>query len=358
MGIWMRTPDEITRDEYAAFYKSLSNDWEDHLAVKHFSVEGQLEFKSVLFVPKRAPFDMFDNKKKSNNIKLYVRRVFIMDNCEDINNRGKIAELLRYYSTKSGDETTSLRDYVTRMKEGQKDIYYITGESKKAVENSPFIERLKKRGLGVLFMVDHIDEYAVQQLKEYDGHKLVCCTKEGLQLEETEEEKKKKEEIKAQFEALCRLMKDILGDKVEKVVVSDRLVDSPCTLVTGEYGWSANMERIMKAQALRDNTMSSYMASKKTMEINPDNSVMDELRKRAEADKSDKTVKDLVLLLFESALLPSGFSLDEPNTFAGRIHRMIKLGLSIDEDDLEEEEDDMPALEEDVDEGCRMEEVD
>merc|ERR1712091_396842 len=172
------------------------------------------------------------------------------------------------------------------------------------------IERLKKRGLEVLFMVDPIDEYAVQQLKEYDGHKLVCCTKEGLQPEETEEEKKK-EEIKAQFEALCRLMKDILGDKVEKVIVSDRLVDSPCTLVTGEYGWSANMERIMKAQALRDNTMSSYMASKKTMEINPDNSVMDELRKR------DKTVKDLVLLLFESALLTSGFSLDEPNTFAG-----------------------------------------
>ncbi|CAN6882426.1 unnamed protein product [Brassica oleracea] len=373
--IWMRKPEEITKEEYAAFYKSLSNDWEEQLAVKHFSVEGQLEFKAIiLFVPKRAPFDLFDTKKKPNNIKLYVRRVFIMDNCKDIipewlgfqnkilkvirknlvkkclelffeiaenkedynkfyeafsknmklgihedsQNRTKIAELLRYHSTKSGDELTSLKDYVTRMKEGQEDIFYTTGESKKeAVENSPFLEKLKKKGYEVLYMVDAIDEYAIGQLKEFEGKKLVSATKEGLKLEESEDEKKKKEELKEKFEGLCKVIKDVLGDKVEKVIVSDRVVDSPCCLIT--------------AQALRDSSMAGYMSSKKTMEINPENAITDELRKRAEADKNDKSLKDLVLLLFETALLTSGFSLDEPNTFGSKIHRMLKLGLSIDD---------------------------
>merc|ERR1712031_39322 len=235
---------------------------------------------------------------------------------EDSGNRSKLSELLCYHSTKSGDEMTTLKDYISRMPESQKDIYYITGETKKAVETSPFIEKCKKRNYEVLFMTDPIDEYCVQQLKEYDG------------------------------------------DKVEKVVMSERIQESPCVLVTGEYGWTANMERIMRAQALRDSSMSSYMASKKTMEINPKHSIMKELKAKAAADKGDKTVKDLVHLLFETSLLTSGFSLEEPATFAGRIHRMIKLGLSIEDDDEPDDVEELPPLEEDGDEGSKMEEVD
>jgi len=289
----------------------------------------------------------------SKNVKLGIH--------EDTANRAKLAELLRYHSTKSGEDVTSFKDYITRMKEGQKDIYYITGESRKAVENSPFLEKLKKKGYEVMFMIDPIDEYAMQQLKEFEGKKLVCISKEGLKLDETEDEKKKFEEQKAQFEGLCKTIKDILGEKIEKVLVSPRLAASPCILVTGEHGWSANMERIMKAQALRDNSMSTYMSSKKTLEINPNHSVINELRKKADADKNDKTVKDLVYLLFDTALLNSGFSLEDPASFANRIHRMIKLGLMIDDKDVADQEtveEDLPPLEAEDNSSSKMEEVD
>lgn len=197
-------------------------------------------------------------------------------------------------------------------------------------------------------------------MKDYEEKKLKSVTKEGLDIEETEDEKKKREEEKAKFEPLCKLMKDILGDKVEKVVMGSRIEESPCVLVTSEYGWSANMERIMKAQALRDSSTSSYMVSKKTLELNSRHNIIDELRKKADVDQSDKTVKDLVWLLYETSVLTSGFSLDEPQNFAGRIHRMIKLGLSIFEEDKADDED-MPPLDETVRESVdtnKMEEVD
>ena len=438
--IWTRNPDDISQEEYGEFYKSLTNDWEDHLAVKHFSVEGQLEFRALLFVPRRAPFDLFENKKRKNNIKLYVRRVFIMDNCEDLipeylnfikgvvdsedlplnisremlqqnkilkvirknlvkkclelfeelaedtenykkfyeqfsknlklgihedsSNRKKISELLRYSTSASGDEAYTLKDYVARMKGNQKHIYYITGESKDQVANSSFVERVKKRGFEVVYMVEPIDEYVVQQMKEYDGKQLVSVTKEGLELPEDDDDKKKREEDKAKFEPLCKVMKDILDKKVEKVVVSNRLVESPCCIVTSQYGWTANMEHIMKAQALRDTSTMGYMTAKKHLEINTDHPVMETLRQKAEADKHDKAVKDLVMLLYETALLSSGFTLEDPQVHAARIYRMIKLGLGIDEEESQLVEDisadaEMPTLEgEGAEDASRMEEVD
>ncbi|CAH8476651.1 unnamed protein product [Schistosoma intercalatum] len=413
--LWTRNPEDINTEEYAEFYKSLTNDWEDHLAVKHFSVEGQLEFRALLFVPKRAPIDMFEGtRKKRNNIKLYVRRVLIMDTCDDMIpeylnfvrgvvdsedlplnisrevlqqnnvlkvirkslvrkcielfeeiaedkdnykkfyeqysksiklgihedsvNRGKLSDLLRFYSSASGDEMISMKDYVSRMKPEQQDIYYITGESKQAVMNSPFTERLTQRGFEVLFMVDPIDEYAVTHIRQYENKKLVCVTKDGLQLPESDEDKKQFEELKSSFETLCKEIQQILGKNVEKVSISNRLTNSPCCVVTSEFGWSANMERIMKAQALRDSSTMGYMAAKKQLELNPYHPMIKALKQQFESGSSTKLVKDLVQLLFDTALLSSGFSLPDPKIHAKSIHHMVCMCLDIPDDEIKANE--------------------
>lgn len=406
--IWQRKPEDVQQQEYSQFYKSISNDWDDHLAVKHFSAEGQVEFKSVLFIPKRPPFDMFNtSEKKRNNVKLYVKKVLITDDStvilpdylgfiqgvvdsddlplnvsremlqqntimkviknslvkkvidlltsmatsedeeekakfltfyesfnkniklgihDDNKNRQKLLELVRYYTTKSDNKLVSLKEYVARMKEGQKHIYYITGESLKAVKTSPFLEKLKKKDIEVIFMTEPIDEYMIQAIREYDGKDLVSCTKEGLDFDVTEEEKKAQEELQKEWEPICNKVKNILGDKVMNVKLSERLSDNPCVLVTDKYGWSANMERIMKSQALRNNEMMG--GSKKILEINPEHPIIQDIKTRVLNSTSESTIKNIIGMLYTTALIDSGFTLDEPSSYARQIYKLLSVGLN------------------------------
>jgi len=427
--LWMSKPEEVTVEEYNSFYKSISNDWEAPIAMKHFSVEGQMEFRGLLFVPKRAPFEMFGREKR-NHLKLYVRRVFITDNSEELipewlsfvkglvdsddlplnvsremlqqnrvmkviqknvvkkciemfselardkpedyktfyenysrnlklgayeddKHHDKLIELLRFYSSKSEDTYTTLEDYVTRMKEGQTSIYYVTGETLAQVRQSPFLENLRKKGYEVLYMTDAIDEYMMQRLREYKDKKMVCVSKEGSLLDDlTEDEKKERQET---YKPVCDKMKEILGEKVEKVEISDRITDTPAVLLTNQYGWSANMERIMKAQALNNQQMAQYMKSKKTMQINPDHRIIKALVERFKDSQmaESSTTKDIVTMLFETSLIHSGFAMEEPTLFVKRIHRMLELGLNLDE---EPETD--PEVSTDVKDEVKMEELD
>lgn len=410
--IWTRNPQDVTKEEYAEFYKSLTNDWEDQLAVKHFSVEGQLEFKAILFVPKRAPFDMFESKSRVCQVKLYVRRVFITDDCkelmpeylhfvkgivdsedlplnisretlqqnkilkiirknlvkkcielfeeikqnpedyktfytqfsknlklgchEDHQNRAKLADLLMFEtSSQPRGEKSFLCDYISRMKENQKEIYYLSGEGISQIIASPFVERAMKCGCEVIFMEDPMDEYMMSQIKEYDGKQFVSISKEGLELPETEEEKAAFEEQVKKYEPLCKYMKEVLGSDVEDVKLSKRLVNSPCCVVSGQFGWSANMERIMRAQALKDTSTMSYMSAKKHLEINGDNGIVAELASRIEKDASDKVARDVTFLLYDVSLVSSGFVLHDSKKLVTRLNKMIEMGLGIESIDTD-----------------------
>ena len=413
--IWLREPENIEESEYSSFYKTLTNDWDEPLSKTHFKVEGQLEYRSILFVPKRPPMDIFDSSKKKNNIKLYVKKVFIMDDCQDLcpewlsfmkgvvdsddlplnvsremlqqnrilaqmkkhitkksielfeglvekpeqykqfyegysknlklgihedtANRQKLTNLLRY--TTSTNEFVSLNEYCARSK--AQSIFYLSGENMELLKTSPFLEACKTRNYEVIYMNDPIDEYVMQQLRDYtykDGDKestfkFVNLTKEGFNVDETDDEKQKHQENEKQFELLCKEMKNVLGDKVTKVVVSKRLCDTPCVLVTSEYGWSAYMEQIMKNQVMRDNSMASYMKGKKILEINTSHKIIKELKNRA--TNVEKTFKDLTMLMYDSSLLVSGFALENPKNFIDRINNMISLGLSLDDEPVSEQ---------------------
>ena len=435
--IWCKNPDDVDVSEYNSFYKHISGDYDDCKKVKHFNVEGQLEFKGLLFIPKKAPMDTFEPNKKKNNLKLYVRKVFITDDSEELcpdwmtfvkgvvdsedlplnisretlqknqimkvmkkniikkciealtelskeedydewynefskniklgihedsGNRDKLAKLLKYVSSKSDGKLVSLNDYIKNMKETQKNIYYVSGESIKSVQECIFLEKLKKKNIEVLLMCDPIDEYCMQQLKDFDDKKFVNISKEKLDLELSEEEKTVEEENKKKYEELCKCIQNILSNNVENVVVSNRLSNAPCCLVTSEYGWTANMERIMKAQALRNDGMMNHMMGKKILEINVESDIVQELFRRLNADKNDKTIKDITWLLYETTLLNSGFSLEESGTFCNRIYRMIRLGLDLESvavvDTSEKEDEKKIEKNEIVEEESSMEELD
>ncbi|XP_069486020.1 endoplasmin [Ambystoma mexicanum] len=420
--IWQRPAKEVEEDEYTAFYKSFSKESDDPLGHIHFTAEGEVTFKSILFIPSSAPRGLFDEygSKKSDFIKLYVRRVFITDDfhdmmpkylnfvkgvvdsddlplnvsretlqqhkllkvirkklvrktldmikkiaedqyndkfwkefgtnvklgvIEDHSNRTRLAKLLRFQSSHSS-ELTSLEQYVERMKEKQDKIYFMAGTSRKEVESSPFVERLLKKGYEVVFLIEPVDEYCIQALPEFDGKRFQNVAKEGVKFDESEKTKEAREALEKEYEPLLNWMKDkALKDKIEKAIVSQRLTDSPCALVASQYGWSGNMERIMKAQAYqtgKDISTNYYASQKKTFEVNPRHPLIKDMLRRVKENEDDQTVSDLAVVLFETATIRSGYQLQDTKEYGDRIERMLRLSLNIDvnakvEDEPEEE---------------------
>ena len=437
-AIWSRDASDVDDEEYRSFYKTLSKDTADPTTWIHFKAEGEVEFKSILFVPGQVPFDMYDSyHTKSAQLRLYVRKVLITDEFEDLvprylnflrgvvdsddlplnvsretlqqhkvlkvmgkklvrkalemlrklsqlkekgdddededdeaseddeeaedddedpyigfwskfgkniklgiiedsANRSKLTKLLRYKSNKSGEGYVSLEEYVENMKDWQKAIYYIAGENVEAVENSPFLEKCKAKGVEVLYLVDPIDEYAIQHVTEFDGKKLQSVTKEGLKFGDENEdvEKKRMQLYKETFKPLTDYLKALYGDAVVKVAVSRRVETTPTVIVTSQYGNSANMERIMRAQAFSEKQAMGQMSSQKTMEINPRHPIIAKLKELVAAEKDDEYTSDLSWLLLDNALMQSGFEASDVAAFSERALRILKSGLSVESMDL------------------------
>ncbi|KAI7727478.1 hypothetical protein M8C21_002120 [Ambrosia artemisiifolia] len=437
-AIWLRSPKEVTEEEYTKFYRSIAKDFGDEkpMAWSHFNAEGDVEFKAVLFVPPKAPNDLYENyyTAKRSNLKLYVRRVFISDEfdellpkylmflmglvdsdtlplnvsremlqqhdslktikkklirkaldmirklaeedpdeshdkdkkeedesnendekrgqytkfwnefgksikigiIEDSANRNRLAKLLRFETTKSDGKLTSLDQYISRMKSGQKDIFYITGTSKEQLEKSPFLERLKKKNFEVIFFTDPADEYLMQYLMDYEDKKFQNVSKEGLKLGKDSNDK----EMKESFKELTKWWKETLASEdVDDVKISNRLADTPCVVVTSKYGWSSNMERIMQSQTLSETRKQGYMRGKRVLEINARHPIIKELRERVVKDPKDTSVRTTAQLMYQTALMESGFMLPDPKDFASRIYESVKTSLSIGPDAAVEDDE-------------------
>ncbi|XP_052316266.1 endoplasmin-like isoform X2 [Oncorhynchus keta] len=433
--IWQRPAKEVEEEEYKAFYKTFSRDTDEPISHIHFTAEGEVTFKSILFVPAAAPRGLFDEygSKKNDFIKLFVRRVYITDDfhdmmpkylnfvkgmvdsddlplnvsretlqqhkllkvirkklvrktldmikkiaeeqynekfwkafgtniklgvIEDHSNRTRLAKLLRFQTSNSDTVLASLEQYVERMKDKQDKIYFLAGTSRQEAESSPFVEKLLKSGYEVIYLTEPVDEYCIQALPEFDGKRFQNVAKEGVKFDESDKTKEKREGLEKEYEPLTTWMKDsALKDKIEKAVLSQRLTNSPCALVASQYGWSGNMERIMKAQAYqtgKDISTNYYASQKKTLEINPKHPLIKEMLKRINDNAEDQTASDLAVVLFETATLRSGYQLADTKAYGDRIERMLRLSMNVDlnEEPEEEPEEEVKADEEDEDSGA------
>ncbi|XP_062202113.1 heat shock protein 90-6, mitochondrial-like [Phragmites australis] len=401
--IWLRNPKEVSTDEYNEFYKKTFNEYLDPLASSHFTTEGEVEFRSILFVPATKKEDITDRKTK--NIRLYVKRVFISDDfdgelfprylsfvkgvvdsndlplnvsreilqesrivrimrkrlvrkafdmilgiscsenrddyerfwenygkflklgvMEDKENHKRIAPLLRFFSSQSNDELISLDEYVENMKPEQKDIYFIAADSLSSAKNAPFLERLTEKEYEVLLLVDPMDEVAIQNLNSYKDKKFVDISKEDLDLGDKNEDREN--DIKQEYSQACDWIKKRLGDKVARVDISNRLRSSPCVLVAAKFGWSANMERLMRAQSMGDTSSLDFMRSRKVFEINPEHEIIKSLNVACRNNPDDPEALKALDVLFETAMISSGFTPDNPAELSGKIYEMMSSAIA------------------------------